>query len=773
MDSAVLTLVELGDDVSDVYAWVDANTRGDAVESNNSGGVSERLLPQLHVLSQELSATLQHQLESFPSFDTHVQLLAIKTEGLRLNLQSVTTFPDSVADLPDGSDATTARAVATSPSLILLHEAKQRMQACIHALEESAAWTQHSRVVGQLVSESVSSIAPTSLPSLATHLTAMHKSLRILAPMPGAPERQATMARLLGDIERLVLPALLDQLNRPSTVDVERVAEILTIFKCLDRADVVSGQYAAVRPAAIHRLWLSLETGPRPLNLSDFYADVAAFLGREWLTIGLVFGHETGPSVWLSLLQATLQPCALSSCINVHNVCAWFDQSCRFAQSLLTNYGDVAENHSPVLAPAIVQVIFEPYWPLFESFATVERSEVLALQVRELVVPKSGPVDADFAALVEEAFTGLWEALEVRVQFGLSFALGALLPAVVAAITDTVTEFELALVHQVKLDLDKTTSNSSTSITDPSLMDWERFHDALNLVKTTGLVLTQAEAMQSRWGPRVQTCLNAWILEDSDSVPPFSVDDCRNVATLPKAVMMQWWRSNASKYHDMATLAHSLTYKPLFGHLLEHWTKVVQQLLYASVMTPIQALLRPLPTLEIWIQPEATDALPSFSMLPQDYVTGVADILLSLLPQLELFAETSGLPNAVAASHHVELLSNDAWTAVATTFFPNTPVNDDWMSQSATSSFVDRWTVVMASGAMAVLTGQILQIPRFSATGAAQLACDMGYFENVLMALGVPLHPILAHIRHRLTNQNAPCDTAIATSLDKYLTVTR
>ncbi|RHZ07551.1 hypothetical protein DYB37_004501 [Aphanomyces astaci] len=649
MDSAVLTLVELGDDVSDVYAWVDANTRSDAVESNSSGGVSERLLPQLHVLSQELSATLQHQLESFPSFDTHVQLLAIKTEGLRLNLQSVTTFPDSVADLPDGSDgtthnlpcqgstrprvATTARAAVTSddtsPSLILLHEAKQRMQACIHALEESAAWTQHSRVVGQLVSESVSSIAPT----------------------------------LLGDIERLVLPALLDQLNRPSTVDVERVAEILTIFKCLDRADVVSGQYAAVRPAAIHRLWLSLETGPRPLNLSDFYADVDAFLGREWLTIGLVFGHETGPSVWLALLQATLQPCALSSCINVHNVCAWFDLSCRFAQSLLTHYGDVAEqretNHSPVLAPAIVQVIFEPYWPLFESFATVERTQVLALQVRELVVPKSGPVDADFAALVEEATTGLWAALEVRVQFGLSFALGALLPAVVAAITDTVAEFELALVHQ------------------------------------------------------------------------------------------------------------------LFGHLLEHWTKVVQQLLYASVMTPIQALLRPLPTLEIWIQPEATDALPSFSMLPQDYVTGVADILLSLLPQLELFAETSGLPNAVAASHHVELLSNDAWTAVATTFFPNTPVSDDWMSQSATSSFVDRWTVVMASGAMAVLTGQILQIPRFSATGAAQLACDMGYFENVLMALGVPLHPILAHIRHRLTNQNAPCDTAIANSLDKYLTVTR
>ncbi len=84
MDLAVLTLAELGDDVSDVYAWVDANAR------ENCAGV-EAMLPQLHVLSQELSATLQQRLENFPSFDTHVQLLAIKTEGLRQNLQSVTT----------------------------------------------------------------------------------------------------------------------------------------------------------------------------------------------------------------------------------------------------------------------------------------------------------------------------------------------------------------------------------------------------------------------------------------------------------------------------------------------------------------------------------------------------------------------------------------------------------------------------------------------------------------------------------------------------------
>ncbi|RHY28200.1 hypothetical protein DYB32_006401 [Aphanomyces invadans] len=677
MEDAVLTVVELGNDVADVYAWVDANTRGGALESD-SAGVSERLLPQLHVLSQELSATLQQQLESFPSFDTHVQLLAIKAQGLLLNLQNVT---DATSPIPDGTDAspTTSTSVA-NPSLILLHEAKQHMQACIHALEESAAWTQHSRLVAQIVSDSVASaaVSPTLLPSLVMHLTALNKSLRILAPMPGAPDRQATMTRLQGQVESLVLPALVEQLEQPRGVDVDKVGEFVAIFDCLGRPDVVRQRFASARPAPIHRLWLSMQTGPMPLNLGDFYADVEAFLAREWRTISQVFGPEAAPNVWLALLEATLQPCTLSAFVHLDTLSPWFSLSCQFAHTLLTNYGGVSDSISSIMAPAILRVVFAPYWPLFKSYTETETRHVLAPQLRD-VVPTV--VDADFAAQLEEAATLLWSAAEARMSFGFSFAHGGLLPGTVAAITTTIQAFEAALVA-LKRDLEQKLLRTSGNLTSHA-MDWEAFHIALHLVKTTGLLLTQAEAFQT-------------------------------------------------------------------------------QLLCDSVLGPIHAMLRPLPSLEIWIQPEATDALPSFNTLPQEYMTAVADILLSLLPQLELFAATTGLAHAVAASRNVHLLSHAAWAKVATALRVDIPSD---LSDLTQESFVDRWTMVFASGAMAILAGQVFQIPRFSKSGAAQLACDLSYLQNVCLALGVPLHPALHHLHHKMLGQDA-CDATACTLTD-------
>ncbi|ETV90810.1 hypothetical protein H310_14477 [Aphanomyces invadans] len=757
MEDAVLTVVELGNDVADVYAWVDANTRGGALESD-SAGVSERLLPQLHVLSQELSATLQQQLESFPSFDTHVQLLAIKAQGLLLNLQNVA---DATSPIPDGTDAspTTSTSVA-NPSLIVLHEAKQHMQACIHALEESAAWTQHSRLVAQIVSDSVASaaVSPTLLPSLVMHLTALNKSLRILAPMPGAPDRQATMTRLQGQVESLVLPALVEQLEQPRGVDVDKVGEFVAIFDCLGRPDVVRQRFASARPAPIHRLWLSMQTGPMPLNLGDFYADVEAFFAREWRTISQVFGPEAAPNVWLALLEATLQPCTLSAFVHLDTVSPWFSLSCQFAHTLLTNYGGVSDSISSIMAPAILRVVFAPYWPLFKSYTETETRHVLAPQLRD-VVPTV--VDADFAAQLEEAATLLWSAAEARMSFGFSFAHGGLLPGTVAAITTTIQAFEAALVA-LKRDLEQKLLRTSGNLTSHA-MDWEAFHIALHLVKTTGLLLTQAEAFQTRWGARVQGSLSAWMGEGTQGPPPaWSLDECREVATLPKAVMAQWWANDAGSYHDLTCLVHSLTFKPLFGHVFATWTSTVQELLCDSVLGPIHAMLRPLPSLEIWIQPEATDALPSFNTLPQEYMTAVADILLSLLPQLELFAATSGLAHAVAASRNVHLLSHAAWAKVATALRVDIPSD---LSDLTQESFVDRWTMVFASGAMAILAGQVFQIPRFSKSGAAQLACDLSYLQNVCLALGVPLHPALHHLHHKMLGQDA-CDATACTLTD-------
>ncbi|KDO15892.1 hypothetical protein SPRG_18572, partial [Saprolegnia parasitica CBS 223.65] len=51
MDSAVLTVADLGDDVGDIYAWIDAQVSAAPGEPKAH---LESLLPQFHVLSQEL-----------------------------------------------------------------------------------------------------------------------------------------------------------------------------------------------------------------------------------------------------------------------------------------------------------------------------------------------------------------------------------------------------------------------------------------------------------------------------------------------------------------------------------------------------------------------------------------------------------------------------------------------------------------------------------------------------------------------------------------------
>ncbi|KAF0687768.1 Aste57867_20520 [Aphanomyces stellatus] len=742
---SVVSAAELGTDVTDVYAWVDAQT----VKSSDKTKL-EGLLPQLHVLSQELSATLQQRLETFPSFGNHVQLLAIKTTTLQQSLQVVPSLGMLTCCRPSWhqsprTDATPTDDNSTNPFLVQLHDAKTHMHQCIHALEESAAWKQHSRLVAQALEDSSS---PPPLPTLATHLTAMNKSLRILESMPGANERQVTMAQLSRQVEAMVLPHLQSALAEPS-VNIASLSDFLAIFQCLGRADAVSRSYAKARPASIHRLWLSLQTAPPPLDLAAFYQDTHLFLTREWQTIQSIFGDDdVGRNVWLALLAATLQPCSIATHVTIDNVSTCFELSVRFGHQLLTEL----TAWDATAAQSILHVVFDAYWPLLQSFAAVER-QAREPQVRALVPTI---VDADVASRIDDATATLWALVESRTQFGISFACGALLPATIDALTQLLALYEAALVA-LQGDLQELLHHGST-------MDWGVFHTALNLVKSTGALLLNAQAMQTRFTLRLQDPLAAWLsTEDEDAVPAFTLADCADVATLPKAVMKIWWRDQPGKYRAVETLHHALSYKPVLGHLFQNWTHTVQLLMYESVLGPIQHTLLPLATMDTWIEAESDQALPSFSTLPKEYITVVADILLSLLPQLELFAESSGLAQAMAASNEMELLNQGAWAKVAAQLRVVVEPDMD-LSQE---NFVDRWTMTIASGTMALLTAHVFKIPRFSTLGAQQLACDLGYFQNVLMALGLNLHPILQHVHHTMLRQPCACMAMDATTREK------
>lgn len=146
----------------------------------------------------------------------------------------------------------------------------------------------------------------------------------------------------------------------------------------------------------------------------------------------------------------------------------------------------------------------------------------------------------------------------------------------------------------------------------------------------------------------------------------------------------------------------------------------------------------------------ALSDLPSFSTLPQEYITMVADLLLSLLPQLEPFAESTNLHTASIASMGLQHVCEKSWSALGQTlqlsaeqvqacqriFSLEGATSDETAALSSATEFVDLWTSAVSSGTVAAWLGAICLIPRISPQGAKQLSADLGYFQNVLSAVG-------------------------------------
>ena len=151
-------------------------------------------------------------------------------------------------------------------------------------------------------------------------------------------------------------------------------------------------------------------------------------------------------------------------------------------------------------------------------------------------------------------------------------------------------------------------------------------------------------------------------------------------------------------------------------------------------------------------------------MLPQDYITTVADLLLSLLPQLEPFAESNSLENAFVASRGAqEMCVQGEWDRLGQILqlgpselltcqqiFGSSGVTPASELVLTAAKFVDLWSATVASSTLAALLRMVCSISRLSEIGAKQLAADLGYFYNVLSAVGGEENFIIDDLRRAL-----------------------
>ncbi|KAG6947926.1 hypothetical protein JG688_00015333 [Phytophthora aleatoria] len=511
-----------------------------------------------------------------------------------------------------------------------------------------------------------------------------------------------------------------------------------------------------------------------------------------------------------------------------HATRAFAGQLVQFFRTLESDLGvNLADNDDKAAsAEGILRVVFEPYRLYFTEYARFT-SEALTDALLRLVpafnaksnskelsgdeyeeedrdAADAAPLE-DFSQRLEEASEAAWMLVDESLQQCYEFSGGAAFPEAVEAIGTAVQQFTLALsatIPVIRRHCKAEPAVQEEGTTSGSLVaspDWSQFHASLALLKACGTLESQLCALDGRVRVRMREQLAQFFGETSGSSSPRSrrkkshdgssialadlVDPTKLVAAVSKTWLHDEDPVRQSQFHqiEMELLDHSAG-SPGFDNpssryptatLLDEaqravrsWTKEVQLFTYDSVFLPIARVLETLPANKNWrkVPDAALGDLPTFSMLPQDYITMVADLLLSLLPQLEPFAESSSLESAFVASRGAqEVCVQSEWARLGQLLQLEPPelatcqriFGSDGKSAAAepaptATEFVDLWTATVASGTLAAFLRTVCSISMLSDMGAQQLAADLGYFHNVLSAVGGEGNFIVDDVRRAL-----------------------
>ncbi|KAJ8563839.1 hypothetical protein ON010_g7507 [Phytophthora cinnamomi] len=480
-------------------------------------------------------------------------------------------------------------------------------------------------------------------------------------------------------------------------------------------------------------------------------------------------------------------------------------------------------NDAAASAEGILRVVFEPYRLYFTeytrftsealtdallrlvpAFNTKKTGDLAEAEVEDQDAADTAPLE-DFSQRLEEASEAAWILIDESLQQCYEFTGGAAFPEAVEAIGAAVQQFTLALsatVPAIRKYCKAEPSSPVEGTTSGSLVaspDWSQFHASLALLKVCGSLEVQLCALDGRVRVRMREQLAQFFGETSGSSSPrgrrkkshdaagIALADLVDPKKLVTAVAKSWLHDEdpirQSQFHqfEMELLDHSAgsssfdttvsrypaaTLLDEAQRAVRSWTKEAQLLTYDTVFLPIARVLETLPVNENWrrMPDAALGDLPTFSMLPQDYITMVADLLLSLLPQLEPFAESSSLENAFVASRGAQEICVQAeWARLGQMLHLAPPelatcqriFGADNKSAAAepaptAAEFVDLWTAAVASGTLAAFLRSVCSISVLSEMGAQQLAADLGYFHNVLSAVGGEGNFIVDDLRRAL-----------------------
>eukprot|EP00903_Cladosiphon_okamuranus_P014110 g13116.t1 len=223
-----------------------------------------------------------------------------------------------------------------------------------------------------------------------------------------------------------------------------------------------------------------------------------------------------------------------------------------------------------------------------------------------------------------------------------------------------------------------------------------------------------------------------------------------------------------------------------------------RSLVFDVCFKPVTSRLDTVPALSTWREEQGGSAgvgqgwgadmgddTEEYDTVPQAYMTQVGEHLLSLLQNLEPFANSDAFQDAVGPTQDLHLLTEPAWRECGLALDlgesemmlleslsgakPPTehaddrrPLyggdedgdvggkeqgeEDDDEEESEAAKFCTAWLLCVGSATVGCLLAKVLTLPQLSERGVKHLEADLKYLSNVFHALDLPAPPVLEHL---------------------------
>lgn len=773
--SASVSLLSLDRNLSDLLGRLSVLGQDCSTSLDRSmRDVGTRVMPRL-------TWDLQYMRESAEGVRESLKGVERRTREEDLSAVKVGAEDEAMLLENDLLEEDDANAAASAPDvlrrLVRLDKLKTRLVAARDVLREAESWS-------TLESETGAYLAAGDWRRSSARLSEAARSLRVFRKASKEyDERKRLLVGLQGELQQRlgqVLRERLSQTTQPEPLADERpgddedapqqavsLKEIHGVFASMDRSDDFKDIYFQCRREPLLSTWAegAQQQSSLSASLSDtLYTPLLALLTSESQSMPDIFDRPI--EALTALLHSTLEslspslPERLEGCFGspkaddteaLPELIACYQVTERFAgdlQALFERMGSSLTTHSPLPSPDLPTAShsrrasrrfsrslagpFDPTslappapatptsaaapvgWdvPLYEPFLDYQ-SEYAALERRHLLAQHKRESSAHLEQRVAASLQRASEAIDRCRAFTHGYGIAALVEAIDASEAQLIESSQSLLVNSVA----PTPSSTSTSAVD-ELDDLAGLGDEAQAPIRSGLAHLQS----------CRACDRS--LQDLLSLVISAVGEGQTSAKTPGGTSLL--QQSTLNSLDLSKLTSGTTPPQLARarQSLTALTAEAQKELQRTILSPIQDLLVPYPTLPVWSKSDKPARgglqIPTFSLSPTDIISQVAESLLNLLRVFELYANDPALAYSLETLPYVDREGLRAVLEQSTDAIPSDLVVSAWVSS-------------LAFCLLAYMTVSLLPSmrPPLTSAGAAQLATDLAYLGNAVKALDV------------------------------------